>query len=111
MKYKVVFLGEAVVDLTELKHYIIKKFSTRIWQNTYRKIKTAVKDLESFPEKGKIPPELAKLNLSQYRQVISEMNRIIYEIRQKIIYIHIICDTRRDMQTLLSKRLLRIFNN
>lgn len=36
------------------------------------------------------------------------MNRILYEIGDTIIYIHIICDIRRDMRTLLSRRLLRV---
>jgi len=48
------------------------------------------------------------LGLQQYRQVISGMSRIIYELRDEVIYIHIVCDTRRDMRTLLSRRLLRM---
>jgi toxin ParE1/3/4 len=35
------------------------------------------------------------------------MNRIIYEVRQDILYIHIIVDARRDLKTLLIRRLLR----
>lgn len=35
------------------------------------------------------------------------MNRVIYEVRQEIIYIHIVADTRKDMKTLLTQRLLR----
>ena len=35
------------------------------------------------------------------------MNRIIYEIRRETIYIHIICDSRRDTQGLLMRRMLR----
>jgi len=35
------------------------------------------------------------------------MNRIIYEIRRKTIYIHIVCDSRQDMQGLLMRRMLR----
>ena len=48
------------------------------------------------------------LNLSQYRQVVSGLNRIIYEVRQDTIYIHIIVDSRRDMNALLTRRLLRV---
>lgn len=36
------------------------------------------------------------------------MNRIIYEVRQDAIYIHIIVDTRRDFNALLTRRLLRV---
>jgi hypothetical protein len=36
------------------------------------------------------------------------MNRIVYEVRQDIVYIHIVCDTRKDMKSLLTRRLMRI---
>ena len=50
---------------------------------------------------------MAKLNLSQYRQLVSGQNRIVYEVRQDRIYIHMIVDVRRDMNALLTRRLLR----
>ncbi len=108
MSMKVVILESAEHDLKELKNYIIKNFSVETWQNSYDKIKTAIRNLKSFPHAGAIPDEFEKLNLNQYRQVISGMNRIIYEVRQDILYIHIITDTRRDLKSLLTRRLLRV---
>lgn len=107
MNYKVVILDSAEQDLKEIRDYIIKNFSLHTWQDTYSKIKTSIHTLKNFPHSGKIPDELNKLNLSQYRQVISDINRIIYEVRQEIIFIHIIVDTRRDISSLLTRRLLR----
>jgi toxin ParE1/3/4 len=107
MDCKVVFLHQAELDLIELKKYIINNFSTKSWQATFKKIKNSIHLLKKTPEAGSIPPELEKLQLNQYRQIIVGMNRIIYEIRKKTIFIHIVCDTRKDMQTLLAKRLLR----
>jgi plasmid stabilization system protein ParE len=108
MNFKVVILESAEHDLKELKDYITKNFSVETWQNSYDKIKTVIRNLKAFPYAGSIPEELEKLNLSQYRQVLSGMNRIIYEVRQDVIYIHIITDARRDLKSLLTKRLLRI---
>jgi hypothetical protein len=34
------------------------------------------------------------------------MNRIVYELRDDTAYIHIVCDTRRDLQGLLMKRIV-----
>lgn len=107
MTYKVVFLESAEYDLKELRNYIIKNFSIKAWKTTYSKIKTAAISLKEFPYSGSIPEELEKLNIDQYRQVISGMNRIIYEIRQNIVYIHIIVDSRQDLKQLLTKRLFR----
>jgi hypothetical protein len=61
-------------------------------------LESAEHDLKSFPYVGSLPEEFEKLNLSQYRQVLSGMNRIIYEVRLNIIYIHIIMDIRRDLK-------------
>lgn len=63
--------------------------------------------LETQPYAGSIPEEIERLNLSQYRQILSGMNRIIYEIRDKTIYIHIIADTRKNLQALLLKNLMQ----
>lgn len=109
MNFQIVLLESAERDLKELKAYINKQFGIIAWQTSYQKIQESVQMIQTFPQSGKIPEELEQLNLSQYRQVISGMNRIIYEIRQQTIYIHIICDTRKDMTTLLTQRLLRGF--
>jgi hypothetical protein len=34
------------------------------------------------------------------------MNRIIYEQRGDALYIHIVCDARRELQGLLMKRII-----
>ena len=106
-EHSVVFLRSAELDLKELKSYVIMNFGKDAWQSSYSKIQEAVGTIQTFPLGGKIPEELDKLDLTQYCQVISVMNRIIYEVRQETIYIHIVCDIRKDMKSLLTKRLLR----
>jgi plasmid stabilization system protein ParE len=107
MSFQVVFLKSAEQDLKELRSYIVKNFGKDTRQASYTKIKDAVNTIQTLPLGGSVPNELESLNLTQYRQVISGMNRIIYEVRQETIYIHIICDTRKDMKSLLTRRLLR----
>jgi len=108
MGSKVVILASAEQDLKELRAYILNNFSIDTWHTTYAKIKETIRSLQLFPQAGVIPEEIAKLNLTQYRQVLSGMNRVIYEVRQDFIYVHIIVDARRHMQALLTRRLLRI---
>ena len=107
MSHKVVILGSAEQDLKELRSYIVKNFSFETWQDTYGRIKEAIRNLNTFPLAGSIPEEIERLNLTQYRQALSGINRIIYEIRQETTYIHIIVDARRDMSSILARRLLR----
>lgn len=107
MGFRVVILDSAEQDLKELRAYIVKNFSVGTWCTSYAKIKEAIRNLQNFPQAGSILEEIEKLNLTQYRQVLSGMNRVIYEVRQDVIYIHIIVDARRDMNSLLTRRLLR----
>lgn len=103
MSFRVVFLGSAEQDLKDLKGYVVKNFGKHVWQTSFSDIKETVLALKSFPSVGSIPEELRTLNLSQYRQVVSGRNRILYEVRQDTIYIHLICDCRRDMRSLLTR--------
>lgn len=108
MSVQVVFLRSAEHDLKELRDYTVKHFSRNARHASYAKIKDAVNTIEAFPLGGNVPEELDRLDLTQYRQLVSGMNRIVYEVRQEIIYIQIVCDTRKDMKSLLTRRLLRI---
>jgi toxin ParE1/3/4 len=107
MRMKVLILESAEHDLKDLRSYIVKNFSSEIWRDTYAKLKGTIRNLQDFPLAGGIPDEIEKLHLSQYRQVVSGLNRIVYEVRQDTVYIHMIVDARRDMNALLTKRLLR----
>ncbi|MQR02212.1 type II toxin-antitoxin system RelE/ParE family toxin [Glaciimonas soli] len=106
--FSVVVLDSAEQGLKELRTYILKNFSIDTWRISYANIKEAIRNLQNLPQTAFIPEEVEKLNLTQYRQILSGMNRIIYEVRQDVIYIHIVVDARRDMSALLTRRLLRI---
>ena len=103
---KVVFLRSAEADLRDLRSYIVKNFGKETWLASYGKVKESLAVIAGHPRIGRIPPELESLNIAQYRQVVSGMNRIIYEVREDTAYIHIVCDTRRDLQGLLMKRIV-----
>ena len=104
---KVVFLRDAEADLHDLRSYFIHQFSTTAWHAHFRKLKQTILKLAEFPQMGSVPDEIAHLGLSRYRQVIAGQTRVIYEIQSDAIVIHIVCDTRRNMRTLLTQRLLR----
>ena len=107
MRFSVVFLKSAEQEVKDLKSYIVKKFGKEAWQTTLSSLRDSINILQTHPNAGKVPDELNTLNPPQYREIVSGMNRIIYEIRQRTIYIHLVCDSRRDMQGLLTRRVLR----
>jgi plasmid stabilization system protein ParE len=104
---KVYFLAGAEEDLRDLRRYRLRTFDESAWLESHRMIKESVRLLQDNPDIGSVPDELMELHFDHYRQLVSGMNRIFYEIREYALYIHIICDSRRDMRSLLSRRLLR----
>ncbi|WP_342119197.1 type II toxin-antitoxin system RelE/ParE family toxin [Pseudoduganella sp. OTU4001] len=104
---KIVLLAGAEQDLIELRRYVLKNFGRHAWNSSYLQIKTAIRSLRDFPLGGAIPDEVSELQIGQFRQVIAGMNRIVYEVLGDTVYIHIICDTRRQLRSILARRLLR----
>jgi len=104
---KIVILKSAQADLQELRRYILRKFSMVTWEKTYAKIKESIRNLAAFPFLGSIPEELEAIHSHRYRQLLSGMNRIIYEVAQNMVFIHMIVDEHRAMPSLLMLRLVR----
>lgn len=107
MSFKVVILHSAKLDLRDTRDYILKKFSHGVWLATSAQVRNTIETLATSPFAGSIPDELKTVNLNDYRQVVSGMNRIIYEIRPDVIFVHAVIDVRRDLMSFLTKRLLR----
>lgn len=103
---RVVFLPGAEQDLRDIRFYVRKKFGAPAWADTLARLRATVETLKAFPLSGAVPDELADLGSERYRQLISGKNRVIYEPAAGIVYIHIVCDVRRDLRSLLSRRLL-----
>lgn len=106
MSFKVVILQSAQHDLKELRNYLVRHFSHSTWMLTSDKLKVALKALEASPLSGAVPAEIEMLNLGPFREIVCGMNRIIYETRQDVVFVHVIADTRRNMVDILTKRLL-----
>jgi toxin ParE1/3/4 len=62
--------------------------------------------LEAFPLRGPICPELDRLGIAEFRQIYHSPYRLIYHVTDKIVYVMIIADSRRDMKALLERRIL-----
>jgi len=56
--------------------------------------------------RGSPPKELRALGDKEFRQVFFKPDRLIYRIAEQQVIIYLIADGRRDMQTLLARRLL-----
>jgi toxin ParE1/3/4 len=62
--------------------------------------------LAELSERGTCPIELSALGIREFREVFFMPYRIIYRVERRTVYVYLIADARRDMQTSLSRRLL-----
>ncbi|MFO7818230.1 MAG: type II toxin-antitoxin system RelE/ParE family toxin [Thermodesulfobacteriota bacterium] len=62
--------------------------------------------LSEFPKRGAYPKELLMLGIREYREIFFKPYRIIYRVVDENVYILLIADGRRDMQSLLQTRIL-----
>lgn len=65
-----------------------------------------VESLSVFPERGSYPKELLKLGIKEYRQTFFKPYRVIYRVFGRQVIIHLVVDGRRDMPSVLARRLL-----
>ncbi|AHC15442.1 type II toxin-antitoxin system RelE/ParE family toxin [Salinispira pacifica] len=104
--HKIFWTKTAVEDLEEIIEYIsIESIDIAIKQ--YEKIKAAASKLDSFPDRGRIIPELQKQNIYKYRELIIGPWRVMYKIEDNKVYILAVIDGRRNIEEILMKRHLR----
>ncbi len=65
-----------------------------------------VENLSRLPERGSYPKELVGLGIKEYRQTFFKPYRVIYRVADNKVIIYLIADGRRDIQTVLARRLL-----
>jgi toxin ParE1/3/4 len=106
MPFKILLTNDAAGDLDELYDYIALHDSPRKADHVLDQIEKAFSKLSEFPERGAYPKELLEIGVREYREVFFKPYRIIYRVMGKNVYILLIADGRRDMQSLLQRRLL-----
>jgi toxin ParE1/3/4 len=106
MPFAVLLTKDAARDLNELYDYIAVHDSPQKADYVLGQIEKTFSTLSEFPERGVYPKELLELGIREYREIFFKPYRIIYRVMDKNVYVMLIVDGRRDMQSLLQRRLL-----
>ena len=103
-KYKVIWSNIAENDLISIIEYIAEDTPSTAFK-IFKNIKQKASRLYSFPERGRIVPELRDQEIKQYRELIIPPWRIVYRISEKCVYVLSVLDSRRNIEDILLKRL------
>ena len=106
MRYEVLLTEDAEWDLGELFDYVSERDVPGKAEALLHRVEQVMESLAALPERGSYPRELLALGIREYRQTFFKPYRVIYRVVQPRVYILLIADGRRNMQTLLAQRLL-----
>ena len=98
---------DAVEDLAEIYDYLGRHQSPARANDVLEQIESRFFSLSEYPRSGSHPKELLHVGIQEYREVLSYPYRIIYRVLHEQVFVLVIADGRRDMQTLLQRRLLQ----
>lgn len=106
-RYRVRLTEDAEQDLIDIYRYIAFHDSVENADYVLDQLESLCSRLTDLPERGHVPPELVRIGVTNYKEVNFKPYRVIYEVIQQDIFIHCILDGRRDMPSLLERRLIR----
>ena len=105
-KFEVLLTEGAEQDLEAIHDYISEFDCVANANYVLDKLMDVVESLSKFPERGSYPKELVGLGIKEYRQTFFKPYRVIYRVAGSQVIIYLIADGRRDMQSVLARRLL-----
>ncbi|CBL47257.1 Plasmid stabilisation system protein, potential toxin ParE [gamma proteobacterium HdN1] len=105
-KFEVLLTEGAEQDLEAIHRYISEFDCAANANDVLDALMDVVESLSKFPERGSYPKELVGLGIKEYRQIPFKPYRVIYRVTGNQVIIYLIADGRRDMQSVLARRLL-----
>lgn len=105
-RFEVLLTEGAEQDLEAIHNYISEFDCAANANHVLDELMNVVDGLSRFPERGSFPKELVGLGIKEYRQVFFKPYRVIYRVTGSQVIIYLIADGRRDMQSVLARRLL-----
>ena len=118
MPFLVQLTDDAAHDLEDICDYIEQYDAPGKADHVLKQIEWAFGSLSKNPRRGNYPKELLDIGIREYREIFFKPYRIIYRVMSNnprlktsgagSLYVLVIADGWRDMQTLLQQRLLRV---
>ena len=106
MSFSVLLTDDAAHDLEDLCDYIDLHDVPGKADYVLEQLEKAFNSLSEKPHRGAYPKELLSIGVREHREIFFKPYRIIYRVMDNNVYVLLIVDGRRDMQTLLQRRLL-----
>ena len=107
MLFDVQLTEHARADLRGIGDYISQNESPARAIHVLEQIVHIVESLSEFPARGAPLTDFVPTNASDYRSMNARPFRIIYQVTEETVVVYVIADGRRDLRSLLMRRLLQ----
>lgn len=97
-------------DLNEIVEYYFL-LSQNYVEKIISEFEENIMSLKKHPRSGRVVPELEKQGILQYRELIQDYYRIVYEIFDDKVIVHTIIDGRRNFEDIIISKLSRYYGN
>lgn len=105
-RYTVRLTLEVESDLINLFDYIARQDSVDSAYHVLDQLESLIRSLDQQPQRGHYPPELHVHGVKDFREVFFKPCRLIHQVIESEVIVLGCFDGRRDMQSLLERRLL-----
>jgi toxin ParE1/3/4 len=106
-RYRVRISDDTEADIFDINRFIAAEDSVERADYVLEELETLCSSLATSPSRGHVPPELDRIGVTNFREVRFKPYRVVYEVSGLKVVVHCVLDGRRDMQSLLERRLLR----
>lgn len=105
-RFEVLWTEVAIRDLEQIVDYVAQE-APMAAQRVFDSIAEHSRTLDSLPLRGRIVPELAKLEITSYRELIISPYRLLYRLSSNRVFVVGVFDSRRNLEDILLNRVLR----
>lgn len=107
MTFRVLLSEDAERDIEDIYDFVADRDGVARADGLLVALEAVCESLAELPERGNIPKELASIGIDEFRETRYKPYRIIYRIDGGQVIVYGVFDGRRDMQSLLQRRLVR----
>lgn len=107
-KYKIEFTNWAESDIDDIVTYIAENDNVTDAVKVYLKLKKRISDLNELADRGRIVPELKRIKVMEYKEIIYNPYRIIYKVENQVVFIVAVYDGRREIDDVIFRRITEL---
>ena len=106
-RYEIEWAPVAQRDLDEIIAYLASRDSVDAAIRVCEQVLRRIDALQTHPERCRIVPELDRIGVLEYRELVIPPHGIFYRIRGHTVGIVGVLDRRRDLEEVLLRRVLQ----